>query len=514
MTMGPPLIQFTGISKSFFGARALENIHLSVQRNTILGLVGENGAGKSTLMNILGGIVPPDSGEMTIDGQVYRPVNAADAAQAGIGFIHQELNLFTNLSIADNLFIDRFPRRFGFKFLLDKKKQIRRAEDVLKMVDLDFSPATLVEKLQPGERQLVEIARALGSGAHILIFDEPTTSLTDRETARLFDLFGRLKKSGKTVIYISHILEHVRQLADDVAVLRDGQLVQSGPIDRYPVNRMISAMVGRDLDHLFPPKKTAPTGRTLFSVRGLSKTGIVHNVNFELLQGQVLGLFGLMGSGRTELARILFGLDSFDGGYVHIDGRDYTHVSPPFSIDKKIAFVTENRREEGLMMDSSIADNMGLVVLPDYAKNRPVKVIRRTRLQNDMTAMAERLKIKARSLDRQDVKKLSGGNQQKVVIGKWLLAGPRIFILDEPTRGIDVGAKYEIYSTIFSLAEAGAGILCISSELDELIGICDRILVMNRGELICCFERHRFDKEEILRAAFRQQQADQEQDGP
>ncbi|WP_119066272.1 sugar ABC transporter ATP-binding protein [Aggregatilinea lenta] len=497
------ILDFHGITKTFFGVHALRDISLAIPRGHIMGLIGQNGAGKSTLMNILGGVIRPDSGEMLIDGAPYQPRSASDATHARIAFIHQELNLFTNLSIAENLFIDALPRRKPLP-LIDRGAIRKRAEELLDSVGLRLAPNTLVEKLSPGERQLVEIMKALSIDANIIIFDEPTTSLTARETEQLFGIIDRLRAAGKTMIYISHILGDVLQIADDVAVLRDGELVAEGPKEAFDVSRMISLMVGRSIEQLYPVRESEPADDVLMQVEDVCQTGIVEDINFTLRKGEVLGVFGLMGSGRTELARLLFGLDEFGTGEVRLNGGSTYRVGVSGSIKNQIAFVTENRREEGLLMEMPIADNLSLVSLPQF-KQRFTRFIRHDELTDAAQKVTATLQIKCGDIEQQPAKSLSGGNQQKVVIAKWLMSKPSIFIMDEPTRGIDVGAKYEIYSIINDLAGQGTGILFISSELEELMGMCDRILVMSRGEIRGEFARRDFNKENILRSAFREE---------
>lgn len=500
--MSDVILKFDHIEKSFFGVPVLKAINLGVQRGKVLGLVGENGAGKSTLMNLLGGVHLPDGGRMLLDGKPYTPRTPRHASDAGISFIHQELNLFSNLSIAENIFIDGFPR-LGRLPLLNRRHMRTRTKQFLDAVELDVTPDTLVEKLSPGERQLAEIAKALSFAARIIIFDEPTTSLTTRETERLFRLIERLRVDGATIIYISHILPDVMRLADEIAVLRDGELVAHGSKDDFDINRMIALMVGRNIEQLYPPRDVTPTETPVLEVSGLSQPGIVDNINFVLHKGEILGVFGLMGSGRSELARILFGLDECEQGTVRIADSAHDARSPRRSIDAGMAFVTENRREEGLLMDRSIAENIGLVALPGYARTIAAAV-REDRYFHRIAETAESLKVKSGDIRQQAVKTLSGGNQQKTVIGKWLLDEPSVFVIDEPTRGVDVGAKYEIYSIINDLAAKGTGVLFISSELEELMGVCDRILVMSNGEIQANFEQQDFDKERILRAAFRE----------
>ncbi len=500
--MDDVILAFENIEKSFFGVRVLKEITLGVPRGKVLGLVGENGAGKSTLMNLMGGVHAPDGGQMLLDGKPYAPRTPSDANDAGIAFIHQELNLFTNLSIAENIFINGFPR-MGWLPFLNRGHMRARTRQFLDAVELDVAPDTLVEKLSPGERQLAEIAKALSFDARIIIFDEPTTSLTARETERLFRLIDRLRGDGASIIYISHILPDVMRLADEIAVLRDGELVAHGQKDEFTTNRMISLMVGRSIEQLYPVRSATPSTTRALEVAGLSQRGIVENINFTLYKGEILGVFGLMGSGRSEMARILFGLDDHERGEIWVEGKPFAKPSARRSIDTGVAFVTENRRDEGLLMDISIAENIGLVALPHFAAATVTRVSD-DRYHEQIASVAESLTIKSSDIRHQAVKTLSGGNQQKAVIGKWLLDKPSVLIIDEPTRGVDVGAKYEIYSIINDLAAGGAGILFISSELEELLGVCDRMLVMSNGEIQATFVRAEFDKERILRAAFRE----------
>jgi len=494
--------QFQGVGKSFFGVPVLKEVSLSLRPGAVLGLVGENGAGKSTLMNVMGGVLRPDTGRMLLGGVPYGPEGPEDARAAGIGFIHQELNLFTNLSVAENMFIESFPT-LGRTPAIDRRRMAERTREHLGQIGLDISPGALVETLSPGERQLVEIAKVLAMQPRIFIFDEPTTSLTAKETGLLFDIIRKLRTRGTSIIYISHILGHVSELADEVAVLRNGELVANGPVAEYPIPRMISCMVGRDLRSIFPPKVSQPQADVLLQVEGLTQPGIVRDINLTVHKGEIVGLFGLMGSGRTELARMIFGVDRYERGTVRVGNGLLPRGNPRAAIERGMAFVTENRREEGLLMNVSIADNIGLVALPEFAR-AITGHLRGKRLQEATEQKAQELHIKASSYQEQPAKSLSGGNQQKVVLAKWLLAAPRILLVDEPTRGIDVGAKYDVYTIIGELARSGSGVLYISSELEELLAVADRILVMNRGEVVGQFERTEFAEEQVMRAAFRQ----------
>jgi ribose transport system ATP-binding protein len=497
----PPFFVAEGLCKSFFGVQVLHDMNFSLHPGQVLGLVGENGSGKSTTMNIMGGVLPMDAGRMTLDGADFRPRGPRDAEARGIAFIHQELNLFRNLTVAENLFITGFPKLARGLPFIDRAKVRARTQELLSSVDLEVAPNTPVSRLSQGERQLVEIAKALGSNARIIIFDEPTTSLTTRETERLFDIIARLRRQGIAIVYISHILGDVLRLCDDIVVLRDGHLVGRAPRAEMNVERMISLMVGRTIDQIYPPREPPVSpGAPVLEVRGLSQRGTVKDIGFDLRAGEVLGLSGLMGAGRSELARILFGMDPHEDGEVRVGGTALSTLSPATCMAHGMAFLTEDRRAEGLMMEASIADNVALASLPEYGRTW-MRLIDRTRLGDDVALVSASVQIKAADLQRTLVKNLSGGNQQKAVIGKWLLHKPSVFILDEPTRGIDVGAKYEVYKIVNRLAAEGAGVLFISSEIEELTGMCDRILVMAHGEIRAEFARAAFDREAILRAA-------------
>lgn len=499
------LLSFTGIEKAFFGVKVLRGVSFSAGAGRMIGLVGENGAGKSTLMNILGGNLQPDAGSLQWDGQVYLPHSPQDAASRGIAFIHQELNLFPNLTVAENLFLTKFPRAPASPFI-QRGEIHRRAAALLREIGLEVSPDQKVETLQSGERQLVEIAKALSLEARLIIFDEPTTSLSERETERLFALMERLRSKGLAIIFISHTLRDVFRLCDEIVVMRDGEVMASGPTREFTIEKVVTLMVGRTMSQLYPPRlspQAAPreSNVPILEARRLTQPGVIQDVSFTLHRGEVIGLAGLMGAGRSELARILFGLDPMQQGEIWLDGRQLPgRLSPRGMIQRGVGFLTENRRSEGLCLDAAVADNFSLVTLRNFAGNLP-GWISRPRLRDAVDRIRKVVNLDSKTANEQLVRTLSGGNQQKVVLGKWLLAQPKILLLDEPTRGIDVGTKFEIYGLIHQLANQGSGVLVISSEMEELIGICDRILVMRAGELVDDLPRAEFNRERILRAA-------------
>ena len=493
------MIELRGISKAFSGVPVLQEVGFSVPPGRTLGLVGGNGAGKSTLMNIVGGNLRPDAGEMRLEGRPFAPGDARDAQRRGVAFVHQELNLFSNLSVAENLFLGRLPRRRGLP-LIDGRALRERSAVWLDAVGLRVPPETPVERLAAGEAQLVEIARALSLEARLLILDEPTTSLSARETRTLFTLLGRLRERGVCVIYISHVLEDVLRLCDEVVVLRDGVVQGHGSREQFDAVRLISLMAGRSLGQRFPERACAPSPEVLLEAQGVSQPGVVRDVSLQLHRGEVLGIAGLMGAGRTELARILFGLDPCARGRVLLRGTRVDGRSVPAHIERGMAFVSERRRDEGLFLEAAIADNIALVSLRRYAAG-PLRLLDLRALGSAVQGIREAVRLTPSADLRQPVNTLSGGNQQKVVLARWLLARPDVLILDEPTRGIDVSARFEVYEIVQRLAAAGAGILLISSESEELLGLCDRILVMSRGELRDELRRTEFDRERILRAA-------------
>jgi ribose transport system ATP-binding protein len=490
-----PLLKVRGIGKSFPGVRALNGVDLALGQSQVLGLIGENGAGKSTLMKILAGVQPPDEGEIQMDGETVSINTTREALDHGIALIHQELNLATNLSVGANVFLGRELLKGG---LIDDARINEESNKYLQMVGLDLDPTTLVEDLTIGRQQMVEIAKALSIDARVLIMDEPTSSLSQAETEYLFEVIKDLRKRGVSVIYISHRLGEVNELADHVTVLRDGE--NAGELSREEINHdsMVRLMVGRELSQYYDHKQREP-GEVVLEVKGLrTPEHPEHAIDFTLRAGEVVGVAGLVGAGRTEMLATLFGVTPALGGSIAIKGQPSEINSPLDAIRGGLALAPEDRKQQGLVIDMSVRENMSLAALRrdqkkwgflDFAK------------ELDITAeMIKSMRVKTPS-DDQVVRYLSGGNQQKVVLGKWLTMKPTVLLLDEPTRGIDVGAKREIYGLMEELADAGVAILFVSSELEEVLGMSDRALVMHEGRLTGELSREDLSEEAVMQLA-------------
>ena len=490
-----PLVEVRGISKRFPGVRALDDVSLRVGQAEVLALIGENGAGKSTLLKILAGVQPPDEGEILVAGGPVRFRGVEDALAAGIALIHQELNLADNLDVAGNIFLGREPRRLG---LLDVAAMRREAAGWLEQVGLDLDPATPLSRLPIGRQQLVEIAKALSTRARLLIMDEPTSSLSVRETETLFRVVKDLRSRGVSVIWISHRLGEVKELADRVVVLRDGknagEITSRGEIEH---DRMIRMMVGRDIDRL-ARRPSHPPGDVVLEARGLrTPAHPAQPISFEVRAGEIVGIAGLVGAGRTELLTTLFGITPAVGGSVAVAGRPATPRSPIEAIAAGLALVPEDRKQQGLVLEMAVRENMSLVALWPESRAGFVDFGRERRLAAEMIPA---LAIKTPG-DRQAVQFLSGGNQQKVVLAKWLAMKPKVLLLDEPTRGIDVGAKAEIYDLVHRLAGQGLAVLFVSSEMEEILSLADRALVMHEGRLAGGLARGDLSEENVMRLA-------------
>jgi ribose transport system ATP-binding protein len=508
VTESQPRLRVQRLVKSFFGVCVLHEVGFDAHGGRVLGMVGENGSGKSTTMNLLTGVLARDSGEVFLDDEPFAPASRRESDAAGVAFVQQELNIFPNLSVAENLFLARLPRRFAALPFVSRRQMHERALGLMEMVNLDVLPGTLAVNLSVGERQLLEIARGLSTEARVLILDEPTSSLTAIEAERLFAIVRRLQQRGTAIIWISHDLDQVLKFADDVVVLRDGRVTLNALANSVTANELVLAMVGRSIESQFP-QRAASQALTppVLDVAGLSQSGgVLRNIDLQVARGEIVGIAGLMGSGRSELARALFGLDAYGAGTVRADGQVLPSGDVASRLKAGMAFLTEDRRREGLLLDATVSENAALVALPQFASTYG-GIIHATTLLEAIRGVVQSLKLKTEPIVSTPVRALSGGNQQKVVLARWLLAKPKVFILDEPTRGVDVGAKQDIYRLLAQMAEAGTAILVISSELEELLGLCDRILVMHRGTLTATFLRAQFNSEAILRAAFGQGEA-------
>ena len=490
-----PVLEVRKIGKQFPGVRALHDVDLKVQQAEVLSVIGENGAGKSTLMKILAGVQMPDSGQVLIDGEPVTLDSVKASLDSGVALIHQELNLAENLQVGENIYLGREPNRFGF---IDRKQINIDAVKVLKQIGLAVEPTTPLGDLSIGQRQMVEIAKAMSVGARVLIMDEPTSSLSSAEAERLFEVVNDLRTRGVSVIYISHRLGEVKALSDRVVVLRDGENAGALNRDEITHDNMVRMMVGRDVSQLYSREKI-PIGDVVLSVDRLrTPTWPEHEITFSIRQGEIVGISGLVGAGRTEMLRTLFGVDDPIAGTVAVDGKTVDLKSPIAAIDAGIALVPEDRKLNGLVIDMSVRHNVGLAAL---ARNRLAGGFLNQAIEKrDAKQMVRDLRIKTPN-DAQITRFLSGGNQQKVVLGKWLSMMPKILLLDEPTRGIDVGAKQEIYQLMEKLAKEGLAVLFVSSEMEEIMGMSDRTIVMHEGRITGELQRSELSEESIMQLA-------------
>ncbi|MEW6127765.1 MAG: sugar ABC transporter ATP-binding protein [Acidobacteriota bacterium] len=494
-----PVLQMRGISKRFPGVIALADVAFEIYAGEVVALIGENGAGKSTLMKILGGVESSDAGEIRLDGEVVNIRSPRQASMLGIEFIHQELRVLDNLDVAANIFLRREPTTGGWLKLIDRKRIYGAADQQLKKVGLDISSRAMLATLSIAQKQLVEIARALSAGARILIMDEPTSSLTLSETNRLLDIIRELKKQGVSIIYITHRLEEAQLIADRVVALRDGHNV--GVLKRAEISRevMVRMMVGRDLRDMFTHSTNADAAQSnSFAVSELRTLKYPHTaVSFTVRRGELIGLAGLVGAGRSEIARAIFGVDEKLGGEISLGGKKLAIHTPQDAIREGVLLAPEDRRQSGVIVEFNIRENISLPALKKYSRSGWIDSAKETRVAQEMT---QAMNIKAPTSEVQ-VATLSGGNQQKVVLAKWLSLEPKVLIFDEPTRGIDVGAKAEIYALIRNLAAKGVAIIVISSEMEEVLGISDRIAVMHEGSVAGILERHEFSEEAVMHLA-------------
>ena len=487
------MLDIVDITKQFPAVRALDGVRLDVKAGEVHGVIGENGAGKSTLMKILAGIQPPDDGTLALEGRPYRPRNVNDASRAGVVMIHQELNLVEDLSVAENILLGREPRRLGF---VDLGRMRAEASKLLEEIGASIDPRSRVGDLPVAQQQLVEIAKALSQETRVLILDEPTAVLSERETTLLFRLVRRLRERGVAIVYISHLLPEVLDLCDRITVLRDGRVVaETTPADA-DADRLASLMVGRDLVDVYPPRTTPDAAEPRLSIRDLSVPHHATGVDLEVAPGEIVGLAGLVGSGRTEIAEAIVGLRSISGGTVRLDGEIVRFRSARHALDRGVAYVSEDRKGRGILVDLSCIENTTLPNLEAYGRVIP----NRGRERRATADWIERLDIRCPD-SRGPIRSLSGGNQQKFAVASRLDAKPAVLLLDEPTRGVDVGAKRELYHLISKLASDGLACVVISSELPELLGLCHRIAVMRQGRLVGVVDGPTATEESIMRLA-------------
>ncbi len=474
MTSRSPILSLRGIQKSYGPVKVLHGVDLDIYAGEVVALLGENGAGKSTLSNIISGTVQPSAGEMTWLGKPYAPASPRAAMDEGVGMIHQELKMLPKLSIAENVFVGRYPMKAG---RVDRKAMEERARAGLHRLGLDVSPDRLVEGLSTGRQQLIEIAKALTLNARLLILDEPTAALGGEETQALFRQIERLKAEGVGIVYISHRLEEIRQIADRIVVMRDGAKVQEFDSGDVPIRTIVEAMVGRSLERMFPALPT-PSDEVAIEVHNLcSPTGAFRDINFSVRKGEVFGIAGLMGAGRTEVVRAITGADPISAGEVLLHGEPVTPRAPIDAIRNGIVLVPEDRKLQGVVLDHSIAENIGYANLGTIARKGWLSS---RRIRDFAEGYIKKFGVKGRG--GQNAGELSGGNQQKVVIAKWLARNPQVVVLDEPTRGIDVGARSSIYDLIVDLAREGVAVIVVSSDLEEVLGVSGRIMVMAHGK--------------------------------
>lgn len=491
-----PAVEAIGISKRFPGVHALDDVSLTLFPGEVHAVVGENGAGKSTLMKILAGVYPPDAGTVRVGGQEVHLDNPRTAQDLGINTIYQELSLVDSLSVGENIFLGDLPTRSGTGWQVDWKVLWKRSTEMLERVGCPVRPQTPVRRLSVAQKQMVEIARALARNVRVLILDEPTSSLTERETTKLFEIIEILRQRGVAVIYISHRLVEVFQIAHRVTVLRDGKVVGTLPTAEADEDTLVRMMVGRDLSHLFTQARKSEAPVRL-EVRGLTRKGVLHDVDLSLRGGEIVGVAGLVGAGRTELARCLFGADKYDAGEILIDGKRAAIRTPADAVRLSIALVPEDRKLHALILGMGVRENLSLPMLDRLGS--PF-IPSRTKEKSLVAKYIKSLSIRTPHME-QRVRALSGGNQQKVVIARWLATAPKVLILDEPTRGIDIGAKAEVHALIARLAEEGVAILMISSELPEILGMSHRVLVMRGGRIVADIPREEASEESIMGAA-------------
>lgn len=489
------LVELRDIHKSFYGVEVLHGVDFTLEPGTVHALMGENGAGKSTLMKVIAGVHNCDSGQIFIDGQEVKINSPSDAQSLGVAMIHQELSPINEMSVAENIFLGREPSHFGF---VDYPELYRQTSALLQDLNIDLAPKTKMKSLRVADQQMVEIAKAISQNAKIVIMDEPTSAITDNEVDSLFNMIADMKSRGVGIIYISHKMSEIFRIADDITVLRDGNNTNTWHASEVDSDTLIRSMVGRDLTAQFP-KVEVPIGETVLQVEHLSRHGQYDDISFELHRGEILGLVGLVGAGRTELMHSIFGLTQPDSGSITLDGKQVRFRCPADAIKHRIAYVTEDRKKEGLVLPMSVAHNTTLAVLKDFSDKGLLQQQRERKTVEDQIA-ALGIKVYDPNMP---VASLSGGNQQKVILAKWMITNPDIIIFDEPTRGIDVGAKAEIYKIMCDYVAQGHAIIMISSEMPEAMGMSDRIIVLSNHKYSGELNRADFSQEAIVQMQFK-----------
>ncbi len=492
------LLEMENITKTFPGVKALDNVEMKVRKGTVHAFMGENGAGKSTLMKCmkcLMGIYIPDGGTITFKGEKLELKTATDALNAGLSMIHQELSPVLHRSVAENIWLGREPVKGPLR-LVDHKKMNEMTRELLKNLELDIDPTVHMSELTVGRMQMVEIAKATSYNASLIVMDEPTSAITEKEVEHLFKIINKLRAQGVAIIYITHKMDEVFKIADDITVLRDGQFIGRMPASELNDDSLISLMVGRELSEVFP-KTHVPIGDVKLEVKNMTKEGMFKNVSFTARKGEILGVAGLMGAGRTEVMETLFGVNKKDAGEVYIDGKKVEINSPADAINNKIALLTEDRKGTGCYLVLSVEDNMYMASIDKFIKGG---FLDKKSIREECEEYRKKLTVKTSTLD-EKIGNLSGGNQQKALIARWLMTHPDILILDEPTRGIDVGAKSEIHKLMCKLAGEGKTVIMISSELPEVLGMADRIMVMHEGEVTGIVDRKDANQELLLKLA-------------
>ena len=492
----PALLEMKNICKSFPGVKALDNVSLTVRPGTVHALMGENGAGKSTLMKCLFGIYSKDSGTITLEGKEVNFKSSKEAMENGVAMVHQELNQALTRTVTDNLWLGRYPKVGGI--MVSESIMRKRTKEIFDQLEVHVDPRAIMSTMPVSQRQMVEIAKAVSYDAKVIVFDEPTSSLTETEVEHLFRIINMLRDKGCGIIYISHKMEEILRISDEVTIMRDGQYVATKPAKDLTMEEIIRLMVGRELTNRFPPKENVP-GETILEVEHLSgKYTRLKEASFQLRAGEILGIAGLDGSGRTEVLENLFGAMTKASGTIRLHGKEIKNRNPRESIKNGFALLTEERRATGIFGIRDILDNTVISNLKHYLIGGICLSNKKMREDTDWAIKAMRIKTPSQKTQ---IRSLSGGNQQKVIIGRWLLIKPEVLLLDEPTRGIDVGAKYEIYELIINLAKEGKGVIMVSSEMPELLGVCDRILVMSGGQLAGEVDAKTTSQEEILTLA-------------